>query len=369
MKKHLLYLLFLFCFTKPFVVFSQQNFYNNYIECSVGGGYSVPNHPLFPNTSAVAFHAMAQWCGSSAPTRWGKYIGSPGYLLGVSAESLGNPAVLGNAFGIMPSLRYGAGHHLQVDFGLGAAYLDNTYSAFRNPQNTVLGSPVSFFGHLALAYRPILSLPFALALQVNHYSNGAVAQPNLGANVASISLQYRFFTLKNRLQDLANTAEKSSVSSTKRHYEYNILGSLGITERGLDGPKYYAYTVSADISTRFNTVHRVSAGAAYIFSASPYYFMLYSGASEEEAQAKAQRFLVYAGYELLLGYVGIVGEGGVYLNPHFAQHSIISTKLGANIYTYNILAKQQRLTPYFGVYVRGYFGEADFLEMAAGMRF
>ena len=348
------------------------------LSISANAGYSVPNHPKFTPITTAAYSGMLGYTNSSAHTSWGKYIGTPDYLVAVSAESLGNPAVLGNAFGVMPCLVFGKNTHWQFEFGLGAAYLDKTYDPFTNPNNTVLGSPVSFFGHTVLAYRPVLKLPIWVGLQVNHYSNGSVAQPNLGANTASLGVRWeRVNTLvlanDKNTENIVNKNEENivatNIAAKTKTVAANFRTSLGITERGLDGPKYLAYTISADASRRFGTVHKVCVGAEYIFSESPYMFMRYSGFSATEAQQQAQRFVVYVGYELLLGYVGIVGEGGFYLNKHFAQNSIISTKIGANLYFKNIIKKPNGFSPYMGVYVRGYFGQADFMEMAVGTRF
>jgi hypothetical protein len=352
------------------------------ITASFGIGHSVANSPRFPAITHSALHLAFVYTHTSATTKWGRYIGNPDYLLGISVETLGNPSILGNAFGIVPSLRFRLAQHWQYEAGLGLAYLDSSYEPFYHKNNTVSGAAVSFFGHTMLSYHTRLSpnLPVSLGLQINHYSNGSYATPNLGANVVSLNLSVCPFQQKNTDFIEKNTdfqtknTDFKSDTLHKRRFDYSLRGSLGITERALDGPKYYAYTVSSHIATRINTVHDVGVGAEYIFNTMPYYLMQYYGYDAQTAETQAQRFLLYLHYELLLGYVGMVGEGGIYLNPHYEQHSIISTKIGANVYFKNMLSEKYlkskyKINPYFGTYIRAYFGEAEFVEFAGGLRF
>ena len=379
-KKFKIHIIF-YCWFWFFIGISQTNLnaqngdntLENTLEMQTAVGVSVPNHPRFTPIIEPAFYTalVAGWATNDRT--WGAPIGAPLLRIAVSRQSLGNSGVLGNAYGVVPSLQFLLLRRQKWTYlfgaGLGISYMDKPYLQNVNEKNTVIGSAISFFGaaDLAVKYRLNDNFQLGAALLLTHYSNGNYKQPNLGVNIASpcLSISYHYkYNKKNTLETAVNTNY-----TIDKNVHLFLRGSYGLTERGLDGPKYPVYIIGVGAARRVGAVHRFTAGAEYIYNTSPYQFLVHTGQLDAAtARTQTERGVIFVGHELLMGHVGFVTEGGVYLNKHYSQHSWISTKIGFNFYPQH-QQKHSRLQAYLGTYIRAYFGEAEFVEVVGGFLF
>ena len=112
----------------------------------------------------------------------------------LSYVDFGNPVNLGHAINLAaytePYLSFS--HRLQFSFrgGVGLAYLNRTFNALTNPDNTFYSRKLSFLLLLNLnAYYAITpSLRVSLTAQFSHISNGGARDPNWGINFPAIGI-------------------------------------------------------------------------------------------------------------------------------------------------------------------------------------
>jgi hypothetical protein len=112
----------------------------------------------------------------------------------LSYVDFGNPVNLGHAINfaayVEPYLSFS--HRLQFSFrgGAGFAYLNRTFNAVTNPDNTFYSRKVSFLLllNLNVYYALTPSLRASLTAQFSHISNGGARDPNWGINFPAIGV-------------------------------------------------------------------------------------------------------------------------------------------------------------------------------------
>jgi Lipid A 3-O-deacylase (PagL) len=342
-------------------------------ELAYGYGRIIPTNQVYPeikyNSSLLS--AAAVWQTSGNIFRWAEHYNFPLLKLNFSYQWLGNDEVLGNAFGILPSMSFylkeGKSKGWKLDVGTGIAFLDNPYHAVNNPENNVYGSKFNFFFSLGIAYEFELKkdLAFSLFAKIPHYSASNLNQPNLGINTFSIGTAIRYL----KRQD-ANPLDNiiADLPDFNKKIRPFVRVSYGLSRTSLNGPKHPSYVLGVGVNKLLNRYSRINSGFEYVFNSAKYNFIKHTNAFPDEEFKKASRYSWYLGYELLFGHVGFLAEAGIYLNDHYGKQSIFTTKLGLNYYPRNTIL-HSKLLPYFGAYVRAYAGEADFFEMTAGFNF
>lgn len=342
-------------------------------EIGYGYGKIIPTHSVYPevkyNSSLLSIAGI--WQTSGKVFRWAEHYNFPLIKLNFTYQWLGNDEVLGNAFGILPSMSFylknGKSKGWRFDIGSGIAILDNPYHVIRNPENNVYGSNFNFYFSLGFAYEFDLKkdLSFSIFAVIPHYSASNLNQPNLGVNALSLGVSFRYLKMKdkNNLED--STVDLPQVNKKIKPF---VRLSYGLSRLGLNGPKYPAYVVGAGASKQISRYSRVNTGFEYIFNAAKYTFIKHTFGAPGEEFKQASRFSWYLGYEWLFGHFGFLTEVGIYLNNHYGRQSIFTTKLGLNFYPKNTFSNS-RFMPFFGAYVRAYAGEADFFEMTLGFNF
>ncbi len=340
---------------------------------SYSNGVIIPTNQVYPeiksNSSLVAATALCETTGSNF--RWARHYNYPLLKLNFTYHWLSNREVLGNAFGILPSMSFylkdGKNKGLKLEVGTGFAFLDRPYHVVNNPENNVYGSKFNFFFALGIAYEFDLKKDLALSFfaMIPHYSASNLNQPNLGINAFTIGATIQFLR-RQAVSILDNETPEFPVLNKKVKPFFRL--SYGINRIGLNGPKYPAYVVGAGISKLLSRYTRINTGFEYIFNSANYNFIKHTYTYPGEEVKYASRYSWYLGYELLFGHLGFLAEAGIYLNDHYGKQSIFTTKLGLNFYPYNTLTRS-KISPYFGAYVRAYAGEADFFEMTLGFNF
>jgi hypothetical protein len=342
---------------------------NRMIGITGTAGYDVANSPKYTKVISPSFGLDIQYLKTSTHTLWGRSLKFPLYGYALSFQTLGNANVLGNAIGVAPILRFNPPKRWKntpIELGLGLAYMSKVYDRITNPQNTVVGSQVSFYARAKIEHYFTINshLKTGIGLGVSHYSNGNFIVPNLGVNIPALTISF-----------LYNNQKQTHFQPAKDSFQRKLLvlpfvrASLGATERELTGPKYAVYTGAMGLHYRLSRVSRLQAGMEYIFNSSPYYFMKNAQFYDEKRAFKeASRLTLFLGHEFLFGHFGFLGEGGIYLNRHYNQKSLFSTKLGFQYYPLNALT-HPHYTPFVGLSVRAYFGEAEFVELSSGIYF
>ncbi|MCP4438064.1 MAG: acyloxyacyl hydrolase [Aureispira sp.] len=344
------------------------------IETAYQAGYSIPTHPLFPSIQTPSHSAeLSYWFKTGTKCLWHKLYKYPEIHFSATFQTLGNDKILGHAIGVIPNMSFNIykkkRFDIQARIGWGLAYITKYYDNFTNPQNIALGSNINAYAraHIHFRYKILNNLRLGLGLGISHYSNGGFSNPNLGVNIAGgqIGLQYIFShpTPMPIATTDSTTALPTLPKGHKTFRPYLSIG-LGFTEKGFKGPKYPTYVASAGVSRLFGRISKVSAGIEYVINMAQYEFHKHNS-NEEIALSQVHRFSVFFSHELLFGNFGFYTGGGVYLNKHLSQRSIITAKIGFNFYLHNYF-KRVKHQLWAGFHVRTYFGEAEFIEFVLG---
>ncbi len=341
-------------------------------------GSLLPNNPTFPeikSPSVMSAISLSRYTnGKKYP--WTGLHHYPTFSLSLTTEHLSNQQVIGNAYGLLPSMSFYLNKNkkwtLMAEAGLGIAWLNKPFNKLNNPENVVIGAHWNFMALLRLKVERSLSERFILSMGIGgtHYSNGNFASPNLGANQPAITLGFKY-----RLNiDTSQIKPLETIALNKKIRPF-LRTSFGLTETGFDGPKYPVYTAGFGALRQIGQVSYLSTGVEFIFKSSSYEFMRHIGLHEGRERQEASRYLWFVGHEFVFGNTGFLTELGLYFNKHYGQGSIFSSRVGFHFYpfygqkAYLKRYKNQPSTAFLGLYVHAYLGEAEFVELAAGFRF
>ena len=367
----------------PFLLFLLTNTIafaqTNSLAMSYGIGYTIPNHPAFPEIKSPSNSMELSWSHKSNGF-WSTLNGGAVFNLNAAFQNFGNNAVLGYALALTPSMSLPIlkkrQFSMQLQLGWGAAWITKKFDSFSNPGNIVIGTNLnaSVSAGLEFAYK-IKSLEPFLGLRVQHYSNGNAMSPNLGINMPILQTGLRLLIeRKIKAYDLMRWENKMK-DSTFVKYEFPKLKipfrpflqlGLGISANIQRGPFFPVYNINAGAQWLYRPSKTLWAGVEYSFNSAVYEFYQNNGSISDTR--KFNRFAVWLGHEWIFGRVGFFALGGLYLNRHANQRSLFPTQTGINFYP-RIPYFKPRHQFWIGVHIRAYFGLADYIMLQAGYRF
>ncbi|MGH1337644.1 MAG: acyloxyacyl hydrolase [Aureispira sp.] len=349
------------------------------IELNYQGGYNIPIHPRYPTIESPSHGLeLAVLHRPKEERLWSVLHNRPqiAYLFGY--QTLGNKAVLGRAFYLVPSLNFrifkvGA-FEGQCRIGWGVAYLTRSFHSIYNAKNIVMGARLNAYATVRFLTRYAISAHWRLFLGVSasHYSNGGFVKPNLGINIPAVQvgMQYEFGGLDTLSKSTRIRARRAAITNLPpflKSVRPFVRVLLGGTEMATSqGVKYPIYGVTIGASKLLARTSKLRLGINYLYNTAPRAFDQHQGTRMLEHWDYA-RVSIVAGHELLFGRWGLLSNLGVYLNAHRLQRSLLSAELGFNFYSQNYF-KQQGQQFWLGCHVRTYGGEAEFVQVVLGFQ-
>jgi len=166
--------------------------------------------------------------------------------LGVCALHLylANPSQLGTLEALYPytNIRLNKltrNWKLNLRLGVGLAYITRPFNAMSNHKNNAIGSNLNGFVNLRMSYAVMLSKSWRLdaGVGLTHASNGAMATPNLGLNMATINLGIGYAIGNKEL-----VYKKDTIAKCSKKWSTSVIALIGVRElEQPNGPKYMAY--------------------------------------------------------------------------------------------------------------------------------
>jgi len=339
---------------------------------SYGMGYTIPNHPRFPEIISAAQYIDFVWSKKSDSSRYFSiFFKNPEFNLSGSFMSFGNNKELGFAYALTPSLGFRIlkykNFNANIEAGLGIAYLSRSFSSFNNPSNIAIGTSINANANLKfeLTYQLKKIQPF-VKISAVHFSNGNAMSPNLGINAALFQAGIKIFC-PNKKDSIDLNKKIEDLPVFKKRWTASIHSGLGISSNISRGPFYPVYLIDAAANWQYSRTNLVAIGLEYSFNTAIYEF--YNNISPTSFQRKNfDRYLLWASHEWIFGNFGFRTLGGLYLNKHANQKSIIATELGINYYP-KLPYKFPKNQIWIGAHIRAYFGLAEFAMMQIGFRF
>lgn len=287
----------------------------------------------------------------------------------------GNRAVLGQAFGIVPHLKFRILDtkicDLYTQFGFGIAYLTKYYDQVQNPSNNAIGSAVNNCTNFQLRSEWRISPKWraVAGTSFTHYSNGAAQLPNFGLNIPAVTLgvQYNPLPIENEARLKSNDSKRAA-----KPWGMNVHLDIAYRESMVSrGPRYPVYIASLSGMYHWTKVNRFMFGAEYEQHTDVKNFALFIGKykTEREATFHASRVMAFVGNEFLFGPWSFSVQTGVYINNKdwFLSGYRMYNKLGMRYYLPPIGKPQTRF--YAGIYMKAHRIVAEYIGMGMGASF
>lgn len=208
--------------------FAQKVQRNYGIEVSPKIGFLIPHratmgHLLQGHSKGFELSALIQTDGRK---QWHHDYLFPKGGISFYYSDWGNREVLGSGFGLhgfitLPFIKK-KGWSFSSRLGAGIGYATKVFDQVKNPKNNALGTHLNslvFIG--AEIEKQFKQSSISLGADMTHFSNGAVKVPNLGINIAyvSIAFTYYFKELEQQLEATIERFESDNPSKWKLYSE------------------------------------------------------------------------------------------------------------------------------------------------------
>ncbi len=346
-----------------------------------------------PEERRCVFNSISFAMKADGSKKWQAAFNLPEYGIDVMHGYFFNRKELGDQFSFVPYLLYQSkaseNWGVLLKAGIGIGYFTQTYNRITNPRNFYVGSHFtnSSIIQTALWFKLSKVVTISLGLQAFHSSNGHYQLPNLGMNMAGITLGAKY-----NFQSTAKKAPLDSFPECQKKFNVTVKGGFGVHEFGsfskpTGGPKYATYHLSGYVSKPFRTVSRWQAGMSVGYYADFYDFILNQQLYSTQQRLRSLTGMLFVGHEFMMGKFGVCVQAGVYFfNPFYkdlmrirgengtffsSMNSINGNRLGFNYYpfkrsnTLNTFEKQLSI----GVFIKTNFAQADFFEYALAYTF
>lgn len=335
-------------------------------------GHIIRHTPkIIPNISAPAYSgeidAEKQTNGNKL---WQQLYHYPVFGIGLLYTYYGNPAQLGNSISLFP---YMSIHILKtnlLDWRLtiadGVCYMTRPYNPITNPTNNMIGTPINDITRFStsLQFQPSPHFAFGFGSSFSHFSNGAVAFPNLGINVISADITARYiFSTPPRLH-----TPKSQYPPLIHWLQFQFKLGVGWTQHNPpEGPNERVSIATFSVGHYLSRINRISIGFEGGYSSDIYNYMKLEEILPATF-ARACRASAFISDEFVFGRIGLLIHYGYYFYYPVLKPADTNEKLGLHYYflTYN---KKHNNRLFAGLYLSAYQINAEFVETAVGFEF
>ena len=316
------------------------------------------NYLLKRHSTAVSL----QWgIPTKGDKQWQIERNNPTVGVGYYCSDLGNYDILGivnSGYGFIdvPFVRKKK-ISLNYNIAFGLAHLSKKFDAEKNYMNRSIGS--HFNVHINFGFDAKFKIgnrtELTTGLCFTHFSNGKIATPNLGINIASLytGINYRFGNEVIKLQEI----EKAKPIFEK-HNEYSIIYSLGLKERYPPGEKkYFVTSLSANYERVFNYKRLAGFGIDYFYDGSIRSWLENAG-NENVSETDLMYIGAHGSYGFIFGQTIISLEAGFYLYSSWKPFG----------YIYQRVRIRYKFSDRFfaSIAVKSYLAKADFVEWGLG---
>jgi len=284
----------------------------------------------------------------------------------------GDKQYFGNSYSILPYLNIWIFRNKVVDayfrMGFGIGVLTKHYDEITNPGNNVIGSSLNNITQfkLGLDWKINTHVFLNTCGSFTHWSNAKIQNPNLGINLAAITVGLKIFPSLKEYSYETNKPPKP-----KKRNEGMIKYSIGISEMGKTpgGPKFMTHTGTIALNRYTSAVNKVFGGLSVSYESTIYNQLKYSEINKGEKQHwKATSLSVFIGDEVVFGKVGLFAMLGFYVHYPTEIKRKIYFKLGANYY-YASFGKDKAQKLFLGVNLKAHGFVTSMIEFSQGITF
>ncbi len=298
---------------------------------------------------------------SSGSKTWQRIYDYPDIGIKYFFFNLGNSEQTGMAHSLVPCLDFEFSKNPNFAFhfswGIGLGYVTKVFDQQTNHKNIAIGTKLNAAFHLAAEYQARISQRIygSVGLNFNHFSNGAVAVPNLGFNIPSAKAGIRYYFGEKQI------LVKDSLPPLVRRFRHSFVAAGAIKEiYPVHGPDYYVYSLS------FSSVKQCTRKSAAGLGLDVHYDnslleKLSTNANPDPPNGDGVRVGVNASYEMIFSDFSMMLQMGRYLYSKLTTEGDYYQRLGL---------RYEFFRQWFGcVNLKVHFGKADHIEFGIGKRF
>ncbi len=348
-------------------------------------------YPDFPDRGASFFGGVNVGWQTRGKHWWENYYKFPKTGVMLLYGYLGNSSVLGSNVSVVPNISFepfrNGNFSFNIVFGMGFSYFNKPYDRISNPENIIIGSHITNITMLLVngSYEVSKKIELTLGFGAQHYSDGHIQIPNVGANIPVVNFGLKYYL--NEIPDKFYIPD--SLIRFDRRLKFIFRLGMGLHEFAsptipVGGPKYPVYVASAYLSKRVSIITNLVFGLQANYYVSYYDFITSNNFYSDNQRQKSIRLMVFGGVEMLMGRFGFLLHLGLNVyNPFYNDlqqlnentsgfknftKKYLSSKLGAQYYILNQV-NTIKLKPFIGLYLNGNAGQADFVEVSVGCGF
>lgn len=326
-----------------------------------GAGFLAPHHKglwIMVDRHASAGELFLQRNYSGARTWHGNYLrpswGLSALWLDAGADRLG-PALRLLPYLELPLVEPGR-WTFSTRIGWGVGLVRDPFDRVENFKQHAIGGRLNLAAQWALALRRSFGRhSMDLGFAMDHLSNAAMQQPNLGINVPSLSLGYAY-----RMgSEGPRTLRPDSTWRQEPRTRVLAMANVGWSEvYPLESGRRSVLSLSASMYRRATPKSAFGIGAD-LFNKGTVAVM--DTALAGRGRASLSQFGVHAGYALLMGDMALYYELGTYLITPVEERAAVYTRVGL----------RQHLTPrlFANFTLKSHLFVADHFEVGIGYRF
>lgn len=291
---------------------------------------------------------------------WHKSYNFPSIGLKYAFLETGNRQILGSAHALYPffDVEFSCLRKIKIGFqlGWGIGYVSKRFTKYDNYKNVAIGShfnsvpALSFFLRKQVSSNGYISTGFSLT----HFSNGSIVTPNLGINLATAHLCYRFCGGTAKVKD--NTLDQKHAEKWEK--SVGILFGLKQNYPTL-GENFFIKELSLLAFYHFKPI------ALYGFGIDIPHDPSITDRLDNRG-AKTNKFTplrpgITAAYSLKMGRLKMLIQQGFYVYSQLKDDGVLYQRLGLR---YSIGRK------YFVSFnLKTHFAKADYFEWGGGLSF
>ncbi|MCX6256919.1 MAG: acyloxyacyl hydrolase [Bacteroidia bacterium] len=333
-----------------------------FAEPDAGYGFIVPHHKSMRYLQRGHIPAFNLRVGKSTDGNheWEQLYRYPSIGIGYYYANLQYPEVLGTvnalySFIDIPIFKMGPSS-LFYNFSFGLSWLSKHFDEDNNIYNIAIGSHGNVFLNLALGSKIDLTRRMSLlcGIALTHYSNGAIASPNLGINVVTADVGLRYYP------EYCLPVKPKHLDHFVPKFDYMLILSGGWKQ--IDPSmveKYLTSSLSFQVEREISRKKNLGAGLDLFYDRSITRYMEHEKI-QDIRKSDDYRPGVHVAYSLVFGKVNFTIQMGYYCFVRWNIDGDFYHRFGLQYYfSKHLLAN---LT------IKTHFAKADFIEWGLGYR-
>jgi len=304
---------------------------------------------------------------SNGKKQWQRAYKNPEMGLGIFCAYLGNPEQLGEAIGVFPFVNFplNPGRRFKLYFRVsdGIGIVTKPFNRIDNHKNNINGSYLNTFINLRLnsVFYPSKKIRMETGIGLAHLSNGALAVPNLGINLATINLGVSFLKAENKGQKAEKTQNPIPEILDPKYF-FSLTAAAGPNAINPPGGKEYAgFMFSASGWKTVSQKSRFGAGVEAMYDFSNIEDAKRDTTFDTSKPLNNLQMGIKFGYELVIGKIGLPLEMGGYFISKTTRGGPFYHRIGIRYYVNKHLIINYTL--------KTQWATAENLEFGIGYRF